>query len=69
MVVRNIIYKYTVVEKRLNMRDSLYIYNKGQLHRKDNSLQFIDLGGMKRDLPNQRVNDIYIKNETTHNTN
>lgn len=69
MVVSNIIYKYTVVEKRLNMRDSLYIYNNGQLHRKDNSLQFIDSGGMKRDIPIERVNDIYIMNETTLNTN
>lgn len=69
MVVSNIIHKYTVVEKRLNMRDSLYIYNNGQLHRKDNSLQFIASGGMKRDIPIERVNDIYIMNETTLNTN
>ena len=50
------------------MRDSLYIYNNGQLHRKDNSLQFVDSGGMKRDIPIERVNDIYIMNETTLNT-
>ena len=50
------------------MKQSFYIYNNGQLHRKDNTLQFIDANGTKRDVPVERVSDIYVMSEMTLNT-
>ena len=50
------------------MKQSFYIYNNGQLHRKDNTLQFIDADGTKKDVPVERVSDIYVMSEMTLNT-
>ena len=50
------------------MGDSLYIYNSGKLSRKDNTLQFVTDNGDKRDLPVERVRDIYVMSEMQFNT-
>lgn len=50
------------------MGDSLYIYNPGKLSRKDNTLQFVTDNGDKRDLPIERVRDIYVMSEMQFNT-
>ncbi len=50
------------------MGDSLYIYNGGRLARKDNTLQFILEDGNKRDLPIERVRDIYVMAEMQFNS-
>lgn len=50
------------------MKKSLYVYNGGQLKRADNTLQYINLDGEKRDLPVETVSDIYIMSEMTLNT-
>ncbi|CDE55526.1 cRISPR-associated endonuclease Cas1 [Roseburia sp. CAG:303] len=50
------------------MGDSLYIYNPGKLSRKDNTLQFVTDNGDKRDLPVERVRDIYVMSEMQFNT-
>ncbi len=50
------------------MGDSLYIYNPGKLGRKDNTLQFVTDNGDKRDLPVERVRDIYVMSEMQFNT-
>lgn len=50
------------------MQKSLYIYNNGDLKRKDNTLQFTNYNGEKRDIPIERVSDIYIMSEMTFNT-
>ena len=42
------------------MGQSFYIYNSGDLKRKDNTLQFISSGGEKRDIPIERIDDIYV---------
>lgn len=50
------------------MKESFYIYNGGTLRRKDNTIQFINEGNEKRDIPIERVNDIYVMSEMTFNT-
>lgn len=50
------------------MKKSLYIYNGGQLKRKDNTLQYINFEGIKRDIPVETVEDIYIMSEMSLNT-
>ena len=45
------------------MKQSLYIYNNGDLKRKDNTLQFTTYEGDKRDIPIERISDIYILSE------
>lgn len=51
------------------MKRSYYIYNNGQLKRKDNSMAFIDEVGEKRYIPIETVNDIYVMSEMELNTN
>lgn len=50
------------------MKQSLYIYNNGDLKRKDNTLQFTTYEGDKRDIPIERISDIYILSEMSFNT-
>lgn len=50
------------------MGQSFYVYNNGDLRRKDNTLQFTPYEGEKRDIPIERIDDIYVMSETTFNT-
>lgn len=50
------------------MGQSFYVYNNGDLRRKDNTLQFISSEGEKRDIPIERIDDIYVMSEMTFNT-
>lgn len=50
------------------MGQSFYVYNNGDLRRKDNTLQFTSFEGQKRDIPIERIDDIYIMSEMTFNT-
>ena len=50
------------------MKRSLYVYNNGDLKRKDNTLHFTSYEGEKRDIPIERINDIYVMSEMTFNT-
>jgi len=50
------------------MHGSYYIYTNGKLARKDNTLQFVDSDGIKRDLPVEKIEDIYIMSEMNLNT-
>lgn len=50
------------------MKDSLYIYNSGELHRKDNTLQIINETGIKRDFPIEQYKDIYVFGQLTINS-
>ena len=50
------------------MKQSFYVYNNGDLKRKDNTLQFISYDGVKRDIPIERIEDIYVMSEMTFNT-
>ena len=50
------------------MKESFYIYSTGQLRRKDNSIQFINDENEKRDVPVERIGDIYVMSEMTFNT-
>ncbi len=50
------------------MGQSFYVYNNGDMRRKDNTLQFISSEGEKRDIPIERVSDIYVMSEMTFNT-
>ena len=50
------------------MQQSFYIFSGGEMHRHDNSLQFITADGDKRDVPIERISDIYAMSEITINT-
>ena len=50
------------------MKQSFYVYNNGDLKRKDNTLQFTTYEGEKRDIPIERISDIYVMSEMTFNT-
>lgn len=50
------------------MKQNFYIYNNGQLKRHDNTLQFTTEAGEKRDIPIERVGDIYVMSEMNFNT-
>lgn len=50
------------------MSQSFYVYNNGDLRRKDNTLQFTSAEGEKRDIPIERIEDIYVMAEMTFNT-
>ena len=50
------------------MGQSFYVYNNGDLRRKDNTLQFASSEGEKRDIPIERIDDIYVMSEMTFNT-
>lgn len=51
------------------MKQSFYVYSSGELKRKDNTLQFTTYEGEKRDIPVERISDIYVMSEMTFNTN
>ena len=50
------------------MKRSFYIYNNGNLRRKDNTITFTTDGNEKRDLPIEQIADIYVMSEMTFNT-
>jgi CRISP-associated protein Cas1 len=50
------------------MKESFYIYNNGTLRRKDNTIQFINEEDKKRDVPIERVGDMYVMSEMSFNT-
>ena len=50
------------------MGQSFYVYNSGDLKRKDNTLQFTSYEGEKRDIPIERIDEIYVMSEMTFNT-
>ena len=50
------------------MKQRYYIYNSGDLQRKDNTLRFTSYEGEKRDIPVERISDIYVMTEMTFNT-
>lgn len=45
------------------MKQSFYVYNNGDLKRKDNTLQFTNHDGEKRDIPVERISDIHVMSE------
>ncbi|MDO4168880.1 MAG: type I-B CRISPR-associated endonuclease Cas1b [Lachnospiraceae bacterium] len=49
------------------MKRSYYIYNNGSLKRKDNTITFINEYNEKKDLPIERVGDIYVMSEMSFN--
>ena len=50
------------------MKQSFYVYNDGEIKRKDNTLQFRTYEGEKRDIPIERISDIYVMSEMSFNT-
>lgn len=50
------------------MKQSFYVYNSGDLKRKDNTLRFTSYEGEKRDIPIERIDEIYVMSEMTFNT-
>ncbi len=50
------------------MKRSYYIYNDGNLRRKDNSLTFTNECKDKKDFPVEQVKDLYIMSEMSFNT-
>ena len=54
--------------EEIDVKQSLYIYNSGDLKRKDNTLRFTNYEGEKRDVPIERISDIYVMSEMSFNT-
>lgn len=50
------------------MKRSFFIYNNGELKRKDNTLTFIDENLEKRDIPIENIDDLNIMSELSFNT-
>lgn len=50
------------------MQQSFYVYNNGDLKRKDNTLRFTSYDGEKRDIPIEHISDIYVMSEMSFNT-
>ncbi|WP_231682863.1 type I-B CRISPR-associated endonuclease Cas1b [Phosphitispora fastidiosa] len=50
------------------MKQAYYIFSSGTLKRNDNTLQFIVETGQKKDIPIERVDELYILGEITVNT-
>lgn len=50
------------------MGQSFYVYNGGDLKRKDNTLRFTSYDGEKKDIPIERIDEIYVMSEMTFNT-
>ena len=50
------------------MKRSYYMYSNGNLRRKDNTITFTDESDEKKDLPIDRVQDIYVMSEMSFNT-
>ena len=50
------------------MKKDYYIYNNGELKRKDNTLCFINEDGEKRDIPIETISSIYVFSELRLNT-
>lgn len=50
------------------MKRSYYIYNNGTLKREDNTIVFINEEGVKKFIPIETINDIYIMSEMNLNT-
>lgn len=54
--------------EEIDVKQSLYIYNSGDLKRKDNTLRFTNYESEKRDVPIERISDIYVMSEMSFNT-
>jgi CRISPR-associated protein Cas1 len=50
------------------MKQIYYVFNNGQLKRKDNSVQFISENSTKRPIPIETISDFYIFGEVSCNT-
>lgn len=50
------------------MKNSIYIYQNGELKRKDNTIQFINLDGEKRNLPINMISEVYLFGECSINS-
>jgi len=50
------------------LKRSYYIYNDGELCRKDNTLRFKNSENETRDIPVEQVEDLYIMSEMSFNT-
>lgn len=62
-----VLYKQLTYQEKI-MKQSFYVYNNGDLKRKDNTLQFTNYEGEKRDIPIERISDIYVMSEMSFNT-
>lgn len=50
------------------MKRALYIYQNGELKRKDNTLTFLNIDGEKRDIPINIISEIYVFGEVSINS-
>lgn len=49
-------------------KESYYLFSSGELKRKDNSITLYKDGTLKKDIPVERVKDLYIFNEIDYNS-
>lgn len=50
------------------MKKSIYIYNDGMMQRKDNTVRFVNEEGIKKDIPIESIDDIYVMSTLNFNT-
>ncbi len=50
------------------MQESFYIYTNGTLSRKDNTMRFVSEEAERKDIPIERVGDLYVMSEMSFNT-
>lgn len=50
------------------MKQSFYIFTSGELKRKDNSITLISDGNIKKDIPVERIDDLFVFSEITYNS-
>lgn len=51
------------------MKQSYYLYKSGRIERKDNSIEVVYKDHVKRSIPIERIEDLYIMSEFDFNTN
>ncbi len=54
--------------RRLTMKQSYYIFTSGELKRHNNSLTLVVDDEVKKDIPIERIYDLYVFSEVTYNT-
>lgn len=50
------------------MKESFYLYSSGQLKRKDNTVRFVREDGIQKDLPIEKISDLYAMSEVSLNS-
>lgn len=62
-------FDFCYIQKGRKMKQSYYLYKSGRIERKDNSIEVVYKDHVKRSIPIERIEDLYIMSEFDFNTN